>query len=47
MECVGTGFKQNARVDFVLASDLQNLPCFGQKLVFWCLRVFERLGNRV
>ena len=34
MECVGTGCKQNARVDFVLAYDLQNLPYFGKKMGF-------------
>ena len=34
---------QNARVELVLACDLQNLPYFGQKLVFRCFRGFENL----
>ena len=46
MECVGTGFKQNAGVDLVLASNLQNLHCFGQKWSVWCIGVFERLVAR-
>ena len=47
MQCVWSGLGQNARVEFVLAWCLQKMPCFGQKLVFWCIWVFERLVTRV
>ena len=46
-ECVGTGCKQNARVDFVLEVNLHNMPCFDKNLVFWCFRGFENLLARV
>ena len=47
MECVGTSCKQKAQVDFDLACDLQDLPCFGRKWGFWCTRVFEDWLARV
>ena len=34
-------------MDLDLAKVLQVWPCFDKNLVFLCLRVFERLGNRV
>ena len=47
MEYVISDSKQNARANFKLASDLQKLPCFGQKWCFLCFRVFEKLCTRV
>ena len=37
MECVGTGCKQNARVDCDLEIKMQNLPCFDKNLCFGVL----------
>ena len=52
MECVGTGCKQNARVDCDLEIKMQNLPCFDKNLCFGVLEglrcgefVFLTLGN--